>query len=68
MKLPPKKQDLEISRHRAQREMKLLAMAIKAIEANITAMHATEVSQAHRMGNEAIFAMRERIRELEWAN
>lgn len=68
MKSPPKKTDLEISRHRAKQEMKMLTLAIKALEANINAMSAVEVRNAQRMANEAIFAMRERIREIEWAN
>lgn len=68
MTLPPKKTGLEISRHRAKQEIKMLTLAIKALEANINAMSAVEVRNAQRMANEAIFAMRERIKEIEWAS
>lgn len=68
MKSLPKNKDLEISRTRAKREAKLLNMAVKALEANINAMSALETRQAQRMSTQAIFAIRERLREIEWAN
>jgi len=68
MKLHPKKQDLEITQHRAKKEILLLNTAIKALEASINAISVGETSKAHKMSINAIFALRERLRELQWAN
>lgn len=64
MKLTQKNEGSESIR-RKPTEVELYKMAIKALLENINAMTAVEVRQAQKLATNTIFALRDRIKELE---